>query len=156
MMSGSRSSAIKPAIPRGWLFAIAAAAWLTAGSILCARALIWLADDPPPEAIVLALAGTASGLLFYRFLFRRVAGKNIIRICRLPERPCLFAFTAWKGYLMIGGMVTTGILLRGSSLPREVLIVPYTAMGGALIIAASRFAGAFWSVVVRRRPCPGG
>jgi hypothetical protein len=152
-MSGS---SFKPSVPRHWLFAMASLFWLTAGGILCTRASIWLANDSTRTAILLEVSGIVAGLVFYILLFIKVARKNIVRICSLPDRPCFFAFTAWKGYLMIGGMMTLGIMLRNSSLPREILIVPYLAMGGALILASFRFAVMFWNTAIRKYPCSPG
>jgi hypothetical protein len=150
------SSSFKPAVPRHWLFGMASLFWLIAGGILCTRASIWLAADTIQKGVILEACGIITGLLFYIFLFIKVARKNIKRICALPERPCFFAFTAWKGYLMIGGMMTLGIMLRNSSLPREILIIPYLAMGGALILASFRFATMFWHTAVKKQPCSSG
>jgi hypothetical protein len=143
----------KPNVPRNWLFLFAGIAWLIAGGLLCGRALVWILADPLIPALTLASGGIGLAVLFYRTVFANVARKNISRICNLPERPCAFAFTAWRGYLMIGLMVSIGILLRGSSIPREMLAVSYMAMGGALIISAMTFSRKFWKISVQHQQC---
>jgi hypothetical protein len=75
----------------------------------------------------------------YIFLFVKVVQRNLDRISHLPERACLFAFTAWHGYIMIGFMMTLGITLRNTSVPKYFLSIPYTAMGGILVIGSLRF-----------------
>jgi hypothetical protein len=143
---------MKPAVPRDWLFAFAATVWLIAGAILCTRASIWLLDDGLFTATLLGIAGILIGVIFYASLLVNVVHRNISRIRLLPERACLFAFTAWRGYCMIGIMVTLGIALRRSALPKEVLIIPYSAMGGALVLAAIKFATTFWKIIIGKLP----
>lgn len=69
----------------------------------------------------------------------QVVQKNIDRIELLPERACLFAFTAWHGYIMIALMIMIGFTLRNSALPMYYLSIPYTAMGGTLLIGSLRY-----------------
>jgi hypothetical protein len=84
----------------------------------------------------------------YFFFFIKVVQKNIDRISRLPERACLFAFTAWHGYIMIALMMTVGIMLRNASIPKYYLSIPYTAMGGILLIGSLRFYRRFLTALV--------
>ena len=43
----------------------------------------------------------ASALAAYRYGFLKIALKNIDRLCLLTEKPCIFAFQAWRSYLII-------------------------------------------------------
>ncbi len=147
---------LKPAVPRHVLFAVAAAAWLAAGGILCTRAAIWLLADSGSVAMVLAAGGVIIAFVFFKYMFASVARKNIARISGLPESPCIFAFAAWRGYFMIVLMVTIGIMLRTSPLPRDYLVVPYIAMGGALVFASLLFARMFWNHQFRKATGPPG
>ena len=146
----ARYSRLRPAVPRFWLLGIAGAIWTAAGTLLCLRGLVWLFADSLLLAVALELAGAALAVAFFSFGFTRIAQKNIHRIHGLPDRACVFAFTSWRGYLMIGGMMTLGITLRNSALPKEYLAVPYTAMGGALLLASARFFGRFRSAAFSR------
>ncbi len=140
-------------MPRSWLFALAGGLWTIAGIILCVRAYIWLSLYNVRVELLLTGAGSILALLFYLFLFSRVTRRNINRICALPERPCVFAFTRWQGYLLIGLMITLGITLRTSSLPKAYLILPYLGMGGALLIGSFNFFAQFRRVALLGRPC---
>lgn len=65
-----------------------------------------------------------------------MAKKNIRRLRRLPDRGCFFAFQAWQSYLIILFMVGLGGTLRNSPIPKNILSVIYTAIGGALFLGS--------------------
>jgi hypothetical protein len=134
-----------PAVPRHFLYAIAGLLWTLAGGLLCVRGAMWLGGFPfsviasiEAGSLVIAAAG-------YIFLFAGIVRKNITRIGKLPDRACVFAFTAWRGYLMIGIMMTVGISLRNSSIPLYYLSPPYSAMGGILLAGSVVFYAEFLS-----------
>jgi hypothetical protein len=131
-------------VPRRWLLLIAGALWTVAGVILCWRAGVWLAADGSAVALPLELIGLMLAIPFYTFCFVGIVRKSIARIDHLPERASIFAFSAVRGYFMIGGMIALGVALRSSPIPRDYLAVPYTAMGGTLLLASSRFYKRFW------------
>lgn len=143
---------IHPAVPRRWLFLTAGVIWLAVGVLLCLRAIGWLAPYPLGTGILLEAAGALLAAAGFRYFFSAIAKKNIDRIRSLPDRVCAFAFTAWKGYIMIGLMITVGITLRNSSIPKEYLVVPYTAMGGMLLAGSQRFLRQFLAVNALRSP----
>ena len=120
-----------------------------AGLLLSYRAVQWLLEFPFSMIIALETIGLALALGSCIFGFSKVAAKNIIRIDNLPDPVCAFAFTAWRGYAMIALMITIGITLRNSEIPRYYLSVPYTAMGGVLLIGSTRFFRQF-AVTTRR------
>ncbi len=130
---------LNPAVPRHYLFAIAGVLWTAAGAVLCVRGELWLEVFPFRAELTLESISIGLAIAGYIFLFKKVVQKNIERISRLPERACLFAFTAWHGYLMIALMMTIGIMLRNTSIPKYYLSIPYTAMGGILLIGSLRF-----------------
>jgi hypothetical protein len=130
---------LNPAVPRRYLFAVAGVLWTAAGVLLCVRAEIWLEAFPIGTEFAIEAISVGLAVIGYIFLFMKVVERNIDRIGRLPERACLFAFTAWHGYLMIAFMMTLGITLRNSSLPKYFLSIPYTAMGGILLVGSLRF-----------------
>jgi hypothetical protein len=132
-------SRLNPAIPRRYLFAIAAVLWTIAGVLLCVRAELWLEDLSSGLEIGLEAASIALALAMYSALFTKIVQKNITRIGGLPDRACMFAFTAWYGYVMIALMVTIGITLRNSSIPKYYLSVPYSTMGVILLLGSLRF-----------------
>jgi hypothetical protein len=144
-------SKLNPAIPRYYLFGLAGAFWTFAGLLLCARAIVWLNVFPLSVELALAAASMAIAIVGYLYLFVRVVQKNIDRIGQLPENACVFAFSAWRGYVMIGLMMTIGITLRNTSMPKYLLAVPYTAMGGILLIGSARFFRQFATSMAHRK-----
>ena len=140
-------SRLNPAVPRQYLFGLAGLLWTIAGGLLCVRAEIWLESYSFSVEVALELVSVALAAAGYLLFFFKVVQKSIDRIGHLPDRACLFAFTAWHGYIMIAFMMTLGITLRNTSIPKYYLAVPYTAMGGILLIGSLRFYRRFLSVL---------
>lgn len=137
--------AFKPAIPRRFLLLLAAAFWAVAGGILVVRAFVWLEEQGIGVTVFVESASIALAVVAYLVWFSKLVLRNIARIHTLPAWACAFAFTAWHGYLMIGVMMTLGILLRDSSIPRLYLAVPYAIMGAILLVGSARFVREFLS-----------
>lgn len=146
--NGSLASRLNPAVPRHYLFALAGVLWTAAGALLCIRGEIWLEVFPLGTEFALEAISIALAVGGYFFFFVKVVQRNIERINRLPERACLFAFTAWHGYIMIALMMTIGITLRNAAIPKYYLSIPYTAMGGILLIGSLRFYRRFLTALV--------
>ena len=125
-----------PTVERRWLFLAAAVLWGIAGLILCGRAYGWLAQEDPPHAVSLVLAGLAAGVVINRFKFSHVARKNIKRIARLNDRENMFAFQSVSSYVLIAFMMGLGIALRHSALPRPILAVMYLGIGIGLLLSS--------------------
>jgi hypothetical protein len=136
-----------PAVPRHWLFAIAGIIWVAVGFLLCARAIVWLDTFSPGAELLWESIGGIAALAIYHYELSNLVGKNIDRIATLPESACVFAFAAWRSYIMIGLMVLLGITLRNSPIPKFYLAIPYTAMGGALMVGSVRLFRHFIAVV---------
>lgn len=130
---------LHPAVPKHWLFAIAGVVWLAAGTVLFSRAVLWLIPSGLTPGFGLEMLGLVVAVVCYLYGFSKIVQKNILRIHDLPDPVCAFAFTAWKGYAMIAIMVTIGITLRNSSIPKYYLAVAYSAMGGMLVMGSIRF-----------------
>jgi len=142
---------LNPAVPRYFLFALAGALWTAAGVILCVRGASWMGDFSAGRIAVVESAALALAAGAYVALFARLVRRNIERIHGLPERACVFAFTPWRGYLMIGIMMTAGISLRTSALPPYYLSLPYTAMGAVLLAGSVVFYREFFRTVPVKR-----
>ena len=122
--------ALIPVIRRHYLFVLAGIFWTVAGGILCVRAAIWMGMlSAGALASVVALVSVICAGGGYVFGFSKIVVKNIDRIHQMPERANIFAFTAVRGYVMIALMMTIGITLRNSSIPKYYLTIPYFAMG---------------------------
>jgi hypothetical protein len=144
---------LKPAVPKYGLIALSGLLWTAVGLGLCRLAYRWVSLLPGTSAVAFGLAGVLLALLAYRFSFSAIAAKNIARLCRLPAKGCLFAFQAWRSYLIIGGMVLLGIFLRHSQIPKAYLAIVYFAVGGALILASGLYYACLWRAMVLKSPC---
>ncbi len=134
----------KPGVPKRYLLLIAGLVWTFASFMLGGRGLAWL--DANDQLFMLHLAiDVVLGLGFFILVFAKVSFKHISRIQALElAKPSLFAFFDTKGYIMMGIMITAGILLRSSGLvPPEILYNFYVLMGTPLLVSAFRFYYAF-------------
>jgi len=131
-------------VPRRWLLILAGITWFGVGLLLCWRAWGWLDTELPNRTWMEELGAIATGFFLYSFALSKVAQKNIARIDDLPHRTHVWNFIPMKSYLMIATMIGMGIALRNSSLPKELLIIPYTAMGGALILGGVAYVRSFF------------
>ena len=142
---------LKPAVSKYWLMALAGLMWSLVGIMLCRMAYIWLRALPERWALSMGSLGLISALTVYRFGFSKIALKNITRLCLLPDKTCIFAFQAWKSYLIIIFMIILGITLRHSPLPRHFLAVIYAAIGGALFFSSFHFYWRIWQEKIRKQ-----
>jgi len=133
-----------PAIARYWLWLLAGILWSGVGITLCIMACYWLSGIDWPVSIQGAGAGLGLGFLIYYFGFSHIARKNIHRIAQQPDTVCLFAFQAWKSYLLIVVMMLLGYTLRHSPVPRLILAVIYSAIGTGLTLSSSLYYAEFF------------
>jgi hypothetical protein len=134
-----RDGKYTPAVPRYWLMLVAGLLWSGVGIALCLVACSWLSHGDWPQSGAIAALGASLGLLVHRFGFSAIAGRNIMRISRQPERACIFAFQAWPGYLLIIVMVFVGVVLRRSPLSRSLLALLYLTIGTGLALSSSLY-----------------
>ena len=145
-------NSVKPAVTKSWLIALAGLMWTGVGVMLCRLAYVWLAVINRGMAASLGLLGVVMAVAAYYFGFSKIARKNIKRLCLLTERTCVFAFQTWKGYLIIGFMVTLGIILRNSTIPKQYLAIVYTTIGGAIFLSSFHYYGLLWKMAVQKNP----
>lgn len=131
----------KPGVPKRYLMFVAALVWLFAGCMLVYKGLLFMIIDDLQVLIIKLLISISLGLLFFVLMFSKIAAKHVSRILNIKhENPCLFSFFNWKSYLMMGSMITLGILLRTFHLvPMFYLSCFYVAMGTPLLLSSSRF-----------------
>ncbi len=128
----------KPAIPRRILPVIAGAMWWFVGIMLTVMAMRWLWDYNG-NVLRFFLSGLIAALLIHHFGFLKLADRNLERISRLPARSCVFSFISWKSYFLIVIMISLGVIMRHSAIPREYLSVVYMGIGLALFLSGIRY-----------------
>jgi uncharacterized membrane protein len=62
--------------------------------------------------------------------------KNVDRFSSKRDRFCIFAFQEWKSYLIIVVMMSMGMALRHSVIPKPYLAAMYLGIGGGLFLAS--------------------
>ena len=145
-------NSLRPAVTKSWLIAVAGLMWTGVGVMLCRLAYVWLAVIHRGTAASFGLLGVLLAVAAYRFGFSRIAQKNIKRLCLLTEKTCVFAFQTWKGYLIVGFMITLGIILRNSTIPKQYLAIIYTIIGGAIFLSSLHYYGLLWKMMVQKNP----
>ncbi len=143
-------NSLKPAVTKSWLIALAGLMWTGVGVMLCRLAYLWFAVTNRGLALSLGSLGAAMAVAAYYFGFSKIARRNIERISLLVEKTCIFAFQTWKGYLIIGFMMTLGIILRNSAIPKQYLAIVYTTIGGAIFLSSFHYYGTLWRIVLQR------
>lgn len=123
-----------PAVKKEYLLLPAGFVWLGVGIMLCTLAFRWLQSADHP--VVFAASGISAGILISLFGFGKIARENIERIEALPGERCFFSFMTLKSYLLVLVMMSFGIALRHSALPKSFLSVIYIGIGFALAISS--------------------
>lgn len=144
---------LNPAVSKYWLIALAGLLWSIVGIMLCRLAYIWLAAVNWSLGLPLGSISIISALAVYGYGFSKIALKNIDRLSLLSDKCCIFAFQAWKNYLIIIFMIMLGMAFRNSPIPKHFLAVIYAAIGGALFISSFHFYRCIWRVKILKQPC---
>lgn len=136
---------------RAHLFS-AALLWTAVGSGLSAAGIAWCFGSALPWALILAAGGVAAGLAKGRYVLRTMAERNAVRIVARGDGRCLGGFLSLKTWLLVVLMMTSGIILRRSAVPRPVLGVLYSAVGTALLVASVVLWRAFGNLRKEKSP----
>ena len=134
-----------PAVSATWLLLTAGVVWCGVGVGLAAAALLWFSRVQWPINAEAAAGACLAGCLVYRFGFSKIALKNVARISRFAGgKVCLFAFQAWRSYLLILFMVGLGYAIRHLSfLPPALVAGIYLTIGSALFLSSSVYFSRF-------------
>ncbi len=134
-----------PAVGKHWHIALAGTTWAGVGVLLCRYSYGWLSPIDPARALVFASVGLAIALVVYRFGMSRISLKNLNRLTAFEGKKCLFGFLTWKSYANIAVMVTMGVTLRHSAVPKDYLSLVYTSMGGSLLLGSLHYYKGLWN-----------
>lgn len=139
----------KPAVHKNILVFLAGIVWASVGVMLMFLAFSWLSKISNKSVYVFAGAGVLLALLVHHFGFLKIVDKNLKRILPMDEKKCVFAFIPWKSYLIIAVMITVGITLRHSAIPKPYLAVLYIGIGLALLLSSVRYVRVFFREIRR-------
>lgn len=132
-------SKLRPAVDKKILVFMAGLMWCGVGAMLITYSVLWLSSLPEKSPYIFAFAGFIAAMLIHHFVFLRIADKNLDRLLPMTEKKCFFSFMTWKSYLLVPVMVSMGIFLRYSPLPKEYLSVIYTGIGLGLFLSGIRY-----------------
>jgi hypothetical protein len=128
-----------PAVDKKILVLIAGLMWCGVGVMLIAFALKWLSFYKGPGTWIFYLCGFLAAMPIHHFGFLRIADKNLNRLLPLTEKKCVFSFMTWRSYFIVLIMVSLGITLRHSSIPKQYLSILYNGIGLALFLSGFRY-----------------
>ena len=129
----------KPAVKKPVLLFLSGFMWFCVGIMLNTFATQWLIAYSKNLSYLFAGLGFILALIIHHFGFLKVVDKNLGRINLLSDRPCAFSFISWKSYILVVFMVSLGIALRHSEIPKQYLAIIYIGIGLALILSCIRY-----------------
>ncbi len=130
---------LNPAVDKKYLIMLAGIMWCGVGMMLILFAASWLHKYNGKGTGWYYLAGFIAAMPIHHFGFLRLADKNIRRLMAITGKQCLFSFITWKSYLIIIIMISMGITLRHSSLPKQYLSILYNGIGLGLFLSGIRY-----------------
>jgi hypothetical protein len=133
------------------LVLLAGLMWCGVGIMLIRYAVTWLSPCSTKEQVFFYAAGFFVAMPVHHFGFLKIADKNLKRLLPLTEKRCVFSFMTWKSYLIVLVMVSMGIALRHSSLPKRYLSIIYNGIGLALFLSGIRYFRFFFQLLFTKR-----
>jgi hypothetical protein len=128
-----------PSVSKSVLVLLAGTMWCGVGLMLISFSITWLAPLTLRSKELFFGAGTLAAIPIHHFGFTRIADKNLKRLLPLTEKRCLFSFITWRSYFIVLIMISLGITLRHSAIPKSYLSVLYTAIGLALFLSGIKY-----------------
>lgn len=128
-----------PLADKGILVLLAGLMWCGVGIMLIHYTILWLSTYDGKEQALFYAAGFLAAMPIHHFGFLKIADKNLKRLLSLTEKKCVFAFMTWKSYIIVLVMVSMGIALRHSPLPKRYLSILYNGIGLALFLSGIRY-----------------
>ena len=145
MTSAFNKNKFKPAVDKRILILLAGFMWVGVGTMLLFISYSWLNAYQGNDSFVFAGIGIAVALVIHHFGFLKIVDNNLRRILPMEGKKCIFSFVTWKSYLIVAVMVTMGVFLRHSPIPKPYLSILYTGIGLSLILSSLRYLRVFLS-----------
>ena len=128
-----------PAVDKKILVLLAGLMWCGVGVMLIAFAQKWLSVYEGEGVWIFYLFGFLAAMPIHHFGFLKLADKNLNRLLPYTEKKCVFSFMTWRSYFIVLIMVSLGITLRHSSIPKQYLSILYNGIGLALFLSGFRY-----------------
>jgi len=125
--------------------------WCGVGVMLIRYAISWLSLCNGKEQILFYSAGFLAAMPIHHFGFLKIADKNINRLLPLTEKKSPFSFMTPKSYLIVIVMVSMGIALRHSPIPKKFLSLLYNGIGLALFLSGIRYFRVFFQLAFSKK-----
>lgn len=97
------------------------------------RGISWLI---PVERLWIMVPALIAGTMKSFLILDKTAKKGVLRILEMADGTCLGAVYSARTWLLILLMMVAGVVLRRSTLPRELLGGLYVAIGWALFFSS--------------------
>ncbi|MGL4344433.1 MAG: hypothetical protein ACRCTE_04480 [Cellulosilyticaceae bacterium] len=133
-----------PRCSKRTLLIFAALVWMMAGSMVMKLGYEVVLKTRGHKEIAVIVAVTAF-LIFYNLIFKKMAAKHQRRIAaKTQDKLCVFSFFDKKSYIIMGSMMTLGIVIRSLTFIDPMCWAPfYIGLGTALFGAGVLF-GIAW------------
>jgi hypothetical protein len=128
-----------PSADKRILVLLAGLMWCGVGIMLIRYAISWLVPIGIHGTAIYFAAGFLAAMPIHHFGFLKIADKNLSRLLPLTEKKCIFSFMTWRSYIIVLVMVSMGIGLRHSALPKRYLSILYNGIGLALFLSGIRY-----------------
>jgi len=121
---------------RSFLLLLSGLMWSVVGILLCRLAISWYITLGFTQHIFWFSLSIPLALAINFFGFSKLALVNIPRIQHLPSKPSVFAFMQWWNYPLVIFMISLGIWMRHSFIPKQYLGILYFGIGAGLFLAS--------------------
>jgi hypothetical protein len=140
-----------PAVDKRVLIFMAGLMWCAVGVMLIRYAVSWLALCTGREQVFFYSAGFLAAMPIHHFGFLKIADKNLNRLLPLTEKQNPFSFMTPKSYLIVVVMISMGIALRHSQIPKRYLSLLYNGIGLALFLSGIRYLRIFFQLALSKK-----
>ena len=134
---------LKPGVKKRTHLLLAAILWTAVGILLLIKGAYRVTGVNNYGTVIVVTALIAGTMKSY-YVLDRSARKSISRILNFDDGTCLGAVYSLKTWSLVVAMMGTGIILRNSSLPLELLCFIYFTIGWGLLFS-SRLAWRAWA-----------
>lgn len=124
--------------------------WCAVGIMLICFAVSWLSVFKGQIEFIYFSAGFLIAMPIHHFGFLKLADKNISRLMPITGKRSVFSFMTIKSYLTVLIMISMGIVLRHSSIPKRYLSVLYSGIGFALFLSGIRYVRYFFKLLIAK------